>query len=295
MSVTFMPCGAKLPIIALIAGALFDNNGFVALFSYLLGIVVVLMSGIILKKWRSLSGDPAPFIMELPPYHLPSVFGVIKGTLDRGWAFVKKAGTIIMLASILIWFLASFDFSFTYLGADATSDSMLQSIGQGICVIFQPLGWGDNWELTVGSITGLIAKENLVGTLGTLFSLDEVGDAGEEYWEILAALITPAAGLSFLVFNLLCAPCFAAIGAMHRELGSWKSTGLAVAYQCVLAYAVASIVYVIASLIAGDAPEVSGVVVSLISAAALVYFLVSKDPFLQNRKQSDVTEGAETS
>ncbi len=284
MSVTFIPCGAKLPIIALISGALFNNNGLVALFSYLLGIVVILMSGIILKKWKSLSGDPAPFIMELPPYHLPSIFNVFKGTLDRGWAFVRKAGTIILLASVLIWFLASYDFSFSYLGADATTDSILQSIGQGICVIFQPLGWGDHWELTVGSITGLIAKENLVGTLGTLFALDEVGEAGEEYWEILAAYLTPAAGLAFLVFNLLCAPCFAAIGAMHRELGSWKSTGLAVAYQCLIAYAVAAIVYVIGSLIGGTSVEVSGVIMAIISAAAIAYLLISKDPFLQKRK-----------
>jgi len=294
MSVTFIPCGAKLPIIALIAGALFDNNGFVALFAYLLGIVVILMSGIILKKWKSLSGEPAPFIMELPPYHLPSIFGVIKGTLDRGWAFVKKAGTIILLAAIVIWFLASFDWSFNYLGADATTESILQSIGQGICVIFQPLGWGDHWELTVGSITGLIAKENLVGTLGTLFAIDDPGDAGEEYWEILASIVTPAAGLAFLVFNLLCAPCFAAIGAMHRELGSWKATGLAVLYQCVLAYAVAAIIYVLGSFIDGKSPEVSGIVMAVIAVICLGYLLIAKDPFLQNRSSADKSEGAES-
>ena len=293
MSVTFIPCGAKLPIIALIAGALFDNNGFVALFAYLLGIVVILMSGIILKKWKSLSGEPAPFIMELPPYHLPSFFNVIKGTLDRGWAFVRKAGTIILLASVFIWFLASYDFSFSYLGADATTDSILQSIGEAICVIFQPLGLGDNWELTVGSITGLIAKENLVGTLGTLFAIDDPGEAGEEYWEILATLVTPAAGLAFLTFNLLCAPCFAAIGAMHRELGSWKATGLAVLYQCVIAYAVASIVYVIGSLIGGTDVVASGVAVAIISAAAIGYLLISKDPFFQNREAPEIKEVAE--
>ena len=286
MSVTFIPCGAKLPIIALIAGALFGNNGFVALFSYVLGIVVILMSGIILKKWKSLSGEPAPFIMELPPYHLPSVITTIKGTLDRGWAFVKKAGTIILLASVFIWFLASYDTSFTYLGADATSDSILQSIGQGVCVIFQPLGWGDHWELTVGSVTGLIAKENLVGTLGTLFALDEVGEAGEEYWDIFAAYLTPAAGLAFLTFNLLCAPCFAAIGAMHRELGTWKSTGMAVAYQCLIAYAVSTIVYVVGSLIDGTTPETSGIILAILSAAAIVYLLVAKDPFLTRRREA---------
>ena len=284
MSVTFMPCGAKLPIIALIAGALFGNNGFVALFAYVLGIIVILMSGIILKKWRSLAGEPAPFIMELPPYHLPSVLNVIKGTLDRGWAFVKKAGTIILLASVFVWFLASYDASFNYLGADATTDSILQSIGEAICIIFQPLGWGDHWELTVGTITGLIAKENLVGTLGTLFSFDEVGDAGEEYWDILAAYVTPAAGMAFLTFNLLCAPCFAAIGAMHRELGTWKATGMAVAYQCVIAYAVSSIVYVVGSLVWGTSAEISGIAVAIISVIVLVYFLVAKDPFMVKGK-----------
>lgn len=283
MSVTFIPCGAKLPIIALIAGALFNNNGLVAVFAYLLGVSVILLSGIILKKWSSFAGEPAPFVMELPPYHVPSVFGVIKGTLDRGWAFVRKAGTIILLASVFIWFLASYDFGFNYLGADATTDSILQSIGQVVCVIFQPLGWGDHWEFTVGSVTGLIAKENLVGTLGTLFSIEDAGDAGEGYWSIVAAYLTPAAGLAFLTFNLLCAPCFAAIGAMHRELGSWRSTGLAVLYQCMLAYAVASIVYVAASIIGGTHAEISGVVTAVISVAALVYLLVSKDPFLQRK------------
>ena len=280
MTVTFMPCGAKLPIIALIAGALFGNNGFVALFAYLLGIVVILMSGIILKKWKALAGEPAPFIMELPPYHLPTVINTVKGTLDRGWAFVKKAGTIILLASVFVWFLASYDTSFNYLGADATTDSILQVLGQAVCIIFQPLGWGSHWELTVGTVTGLIAKENLVGTLGTLFSLDEVGDAGEEYWDILAAYLTPAAGLAFLTFNLLCAPCFAAIGAMHRELGTWKATGMAVGYQCAIAYMIASVVYVAGSFIGGTSPEISGIVVAILSTVALLYMLVVKDPFL---------------
>jgi ferrous iron transport protein B len=155
----------------------------------------------------------------------------------------------------------------------------LQCIGQAICIIFQPLGWEDHWELTVGTITGLIAKENLVGTLGTLFSIDDPGEAGEEIWDILATYLTPAAGLAFLAFNLLCAPCFAAIGAMHRELGTWKATGCAVLYQCVIAYMVSSIIYVVASCIWGYSPEVSGIVVAIISAIILVYLLVVKDPF----------------
>ena len=164
--------------------------------------------------------------------------------------------------------------------AASTDRGIPISFAKAVCVIFQPLGWGDHWELTVGTVTGLIAKENLVGTLGTLFSLDEVGDAGEEYWDILAAYLTPAAGLAFLTFNLLCAPCFAAIGAMHRELGTWKATGMAVAYQCCVAYMVASIVYVVGSFIGGESPETSGIVMAVISVAVLVFLLVSKNPFM---------------
>ena len=276
MTVTFIPCGAKLPVIAMIAGALFNNNGFVALYAYIIGVIVILMSGIILKKWKSLVGNPAPFIMELPPYHIPSWMNVLKGVIERTWAFVKKAGTIILLSAIVIWFLANYNGSFEYLGD--IEGSMLESFGECIFGLFQPLGWGDNWELTVGSITGLIAKENLIGTLGQLFGM-EVGDEGEEIWEILSTILTPAAGLAFLTFNLLCAPCFAAIGAMHRELGTWKATGAAVAYQCVLAYFVSAIVYVVGSLIGGTDVDWAGYVVAIIGVVLLVYFLVMKDPF----------------
>ena len=276
MTVTFIPCGAKLPVIAMIAGALFSNNGLVALYAYLLGIVVVLMSGVILKKFRSLSGKPAPFIMELPPYHIPSWMNVVKGVFDRTWAFVKKAGTIILLSCIAIWFLASYSPSLEYLGG--IEGSILESIGECIFGLFQPLGWGDNWQLTVGSITGLIAKENLIGTLGELFGM-EVGDEGEEIWDVLAGVLTPAAGLGFLTFNLLCAPCFAAIGAMHRELGTWKATGLAVAYQCVLAYFVSAIVYVLGSLIGGTEIDWAGWVVAILGVVLIAYCLIMKDPF----------------
>lgn len=280
MTVTFIPCGAKLPVISMIAGALFGGNGFVALFSYLLGILCILISGIILKKLRSLSGTPAPFIMELPPYHVPSWFNIAKGTLDRGWAFVKKAGTIILLASILVWFLASYDTGLNFLGNDTTDGSILATIGGAICVIFQPLGWGSNWELTVGTITGLIAKENIIGTFGTLFGI-EAGESGEGLEGILQTIMTPAAGLGFLAFNLICAPCFAAIGAMRRELGTWKATGLAVAYQCLLAYGMAMVVYAVGSLIWGTEIHPGSVVAAVAILAVMAYLLVAKDPFRQ--------------
>ena len=287
MTVTFIPCGAKLPVIAMIAGALFNNNGMIALYSYLIGIAAILVSGIILKKFRGLSGKPAPFIMELPPYHVPMWFNVLKGVFDRSWAFVKRAGSIILLSAVIIWFFGNYSGSFEYLGD--IEGSMLESFGEAIYGIFQPLGWGDNWELTVGSITGLVAKENLISTLGILFG-EEVSDEGEEIWGVLAAIITPAAGLAFLTFNLLCAPCFAAIGAMHRELGTWKATGAAVAYQTVLAYFVSAIVYVVASLIDGTTVVASGYVMAIIGIAMLAYFLAMKDPLFFLRKESTEAE-----
>ena len=278
MTVTFIPCGAKLPIIALIAGALFHNNGLIALGCYILGIAVILLSGLILKKMKSLTGKPAPFIMELPPYHLPSWFNVLKDTLDRGWAFVRKAGTFVLLASVVIWFLLNYDTSLNFITDEMGQvNSLLRVFGEAVCGIFQPLGWGDNWQFTVSSLSGLVAKENLVGTLGVMLQ-QEVGEEGEEIWEILAGMTTQAAGLSLLIFNLLCAPCFAAIGAMHRELGTWKDTGLAVLYQCLMAYGIASIFYVLVSYMYGDTPVVSGIVVAVISAIVIAYLVLRKDP-----------------
>ena len=284
MTVTFMPCGAKLPFIALIAGAFFGQNGFVAVFTYILGVAMVLLSGIILKKFKNLAGQPSPFIMELPPYHIPNWFSVAKTTLDRCWAFVKKAGTLILLTCVLIWFLASFTIGLEYIGDSETSGSILQNVGEVIRWVFQPLGWGDDYRFTVSSITGLMAKENIVGTLGVLFGT-EVSEEGEEIWEILGNSLSTAAGFSFLLFNLLCAPCFAAIGAMHRELGGWKDTAMAVAYQCLMAYGVASIGYVIGGLIWGNTIELSGIVVCVISAIILAYLLLAKDPFKQLHKK----------
>lgn len=280
MTVTFMPCGAKLPVIAMIAGAIFGQSGSLALFCYFMGIVSILISGIILKKFKALAGQPAPFIMELPPYHIPSPFNVIKGTLDRGWAFVKKAATLITLSCIIIWILCSFDTSFNWIGSNTTEGSILEAIGEAIYWIFLPLGWGDNWELTVSSITGLLAKENMVGTLGVLLG-EEVGEEGEEIWDILAGMLNNASAISFLMFNMLCAPCFAAIGALHRELGTWRDTGIAVIYQCVYAYLIALVLYGIASLVYGISISPLVLVATVIVIALFAYLLVAKDPFKQ--------------
>ncbi len=282
MTATFIPCSAKLPIIALIAGALFNGSPLVAVFCYFLGITCVLISGVILKKWKTFIGKPSVFIMELPPYHAPKLMNVIRTTLDRGWAFVKKAGTFILLACVIVWFLSSFNWSLTMV--DNIDDSMLADIGNAICWIFIPLGWGGDWQFSVATITGLLAKENVVGTFGVIFGFGEVSEAGEEIWTIIASMLGTAAGLSFLAFNMICAPCFAAIGAMRRELGNWKMTGFAVLYQCVLAYAVAMVIYQFGTLV------ISGTIgIGLLAAIAVVvimtYLLVAKDPFRYFNKE----------
>ena len=275
MTTTFIPCSAKLPIIALIAGALFMGSAWIALSAYFLGILCILMSGIILKKWRSLSGEPSPFIMELPPYHIPGMITVVKSTLDRGWAFVKKAGTFILLACSLVWFLSTFSWNLTMV--ESINSSMLADIGNSICWIFKPLGWG-NWQFSVATITGLLAKENVVGTFGVLFNFAEVSEDGNEIWTVIASMLTPIAGFSFLAFNLICAPCFAAIGAMKRELGDWRSTGFAVLYQCVFAYVIAMIIYQFGSLLIYGTFGIWTVVAAML-LIGLIYLLVSKDPF----------------
>ena len=275
MTTTFIPCSAKLPVIALIAGALFGGAAWVALSMYFLGIFCILISGLILKKWKSLVGTPAPFIMELPPYHVPSAWAVIRSTFERGWAFVKKAGTFILLACGLVWFLSSFSWGLEMV--DAT-DSMLADIGNSLKWIFVPLGFGDEWEFTVATLTGLLAKENVVGTFGVLFGMEEISEEGEEIWAILSSKLTPLAGYSFLIFNMICAPCFAAIGAMKRELISWKATAYAVLYQCGLAYAIALIVYQFGLIITGGNVEI-WIVFAAFVLVALVYMLIAKDPF----------------
>lgn len=268
MTVTFIPCSAKMPVIALIAGALFGQSAIVALSIYFLGIVCVLLSGIILKKWKSLSGTPAPFIMELPAYHWPNMYSVFKSTLDRGWSFVKKAGTFILLACALVWFLSSFDWSLNLLTEDEISESILASIGEVLRYVFVPLGFGDSWEFTVATITGLLAKENIVGTFEILFS--DVDAAFVELGRL--------AGYAFLMFNMICAPCFAAIGAMRRELGGWKDTLKAVVYQCSLAYILALLFYQFAIVILEGRVEI-WIVLAIVAFIALAFLLVAKDPF----------------
>lgn len=276
MTTSFVPCAAKLPIIALIAGALFGGSAFVALAAYFVGISAVLISGIILKKWPSLSGKPTEFIMELPTYRIPGAYGVIRSTLEKSWAFVRKAGTFILLASGLVWFLSSFSWNLTFISD--VNDSMLASIGKAVTWIFVPLGWGTEWEFTVATVTGLMAKENLVGTFGVLFGFSEIAEAGGEIWPLIASLVTPIAGFSFLAFNMLCAPCFAAIGAMRRELGTWKSTAAAVLYQTSLAYSVSLIVYQFGILVIYGTFGI-GTIAAVVVTILIAYLLVSKNPF----------------
>lgn len=250
ITTTFIPCGAKLPIIALIAGALFKGSSWVAPSAYFVGIAAIICSGIILKKTKMFAGDPAPFVMELPAYHMPTIGSVLRSMWERGWSFIKKAGTIILLATIFVWFGSNYGFKDGGFGAVAMEDSILAAIGNGIAWIFAPLGWG-SWKAAVAAVTGLIAKENVVGTFGVLFSGGEVAENGWQIWANMREAFTPIAAYSFLVFNLLCAPCFAAIGAIRREMNSAKWTWFAIGYQTLLAYLVALCVNNIGKLITG--------------------------------------------
>lgn len=273
MLTTFIPCGAKLPIIALIAGALFNGASWVAPSAYFVGIAAIIVSGIILKKTKLFAGDPAPFVMELPAYHMPSPKGVLIHMWDRAKSFVEKAGTIIFLACGIVWFLSSFGFTDGSFGMVNTTESLLAKIGGVIAPIFAPLGWG-NWQSAVAAITGLIAKENVVGTFGVLFRYaGEVSEDGNEIWKNLAVIMTPVAAYSFLVFNLLCAPCFAAIGAIRREMGSAKWTWIAVGYQTGLAYVVSMVIYQLGTLFAGGGFGI-GTVISFLLLAAFIFLIV---------------------
>lgn len=253
MTTTFVPCGAKLPIIALIAGAFFDNAGWVSWSAYFVGIAAIICSGIILKKTRMFAGDPAPFVMELPSYHMPTMGNVLRSMWERGWSFIRKAGTIILLSTIVLWFLMSFGWSEEGFGmVEALNESILAQIGNGIAWIFAPLGWtqgGEGWKMAVAAVTGLIAKENVVATFGMLFGFAEVAEDGAEIWGNLAAVMTPVAAYGFLVFNLLCAPCFAAMGAIRREMNNAKWFWFAIGYQCGLAYLVSMCIYQIGTLV----------------------------------------------
>lgn len=272
MTTTFIPCGAKLPIIALIAGALFDNAGWVAVSAYFIGVAAIIISGIMLKKTKMFSGDPAPFVMELPAYHLPTVGNVLRSMWERAWSFIKKAGTIILLSAIVLWFLQAFGWSDGEFGMVEYEDSILNYIGKGIAWIFAPLGWGRS-EAAVATITGLIAKENVVGTFGVLFGgFDEVAENGWEIWTNMREVFTPLAAYSFLIFNLLCAPCFAAMGAIKREMNNGRWTAFAIGYQCLFAYAVSLIVFQIGSIFTGSI-NVLGLIFAVILLALMIYML----------------------
>ena len=283
MTTTFIPCGAKLPIIALIAGALFDGASWVAPSAYFVGIAAIICSGIILKKTKMFAGDPAPFVMELPAYHMPTVGNVLRSMWERGWSFIKKAGTIITLSTIVVWFLLNFgwtDAGFGMLNFDglegaameaAQAECILAKIGNLISWIFTPLGWGD-WKMTVAAITGLVAKENVVGTFGQLFGFAEVAEDGQEIWGTLANSMSQIAAYSFLVFNLLCAPCFAAMGAIKREMNNAKWFWFAIGYQCILAYLVSLCIFQFGTLFTGGGFGI-GTVAAIVILIGFLYML----------------------
>ena len=275
MTTTFIPCGAKIPIIGLIAGAFFGNAGWVAWSAYFVGIAAIICSGIILKKTKMFSGDPAPFVMELPAYHLPTVGSVLRSMWERGWSFIKKAGTIILLSTIVVWFTTYFgvvDGTFRMLSEEEIDYSILAAIGKCISWIFIPLGWGD-WKSAVAAVTGLVAKENVVGTFGILFHFGEVGETGEEIWGTLAANMSAIAAYSYLVFNLLCAPCFAAMGAIKREMNSAKWFWFAIGYQCGLAYLVGLCIFQIGGLFTGAATFGFWTIVAIAIIIGFIYML----------------------
>ena len=274
MTTTFIPCSAKLPIIALIAGALFHGASWVAPSAYFVGITAIILSGIMLKKTRMFAGDPSPFVMELPAYHVPKALNVLRSMWERGWSFIKKAGSIILLSTIFIWFTSNFGFvngSFTMLEETQLDESFLANLGSAISPLFAPLGWGD-WQASVAAITGLVAKENVVATFGILYGFAEVAEDGLEIWGTLAASFTVAAAYSFLVFNLLCAPCFAAIGAIKREMNNAKWTIFAVTYQCVFAYVIAFMIFQFATFLTTGVFGI-GTFIALLFLLVMLYLL----------------------
>ncbi|MBQ1318706.1 MAG: ferrous iron transporter B, partial [Solobacterium sp.] len=274
MTTCFIPCGAKLPIIGLIAGAIFANAWWVSASAYFIGVAAIIVSGIMLKKTKLFAGDPAPFVMELPAYHVPSVGNVLRGTWERGWSFIKRAGTVIVLSSVVIWVLNSLSFEggFHYLGEEGEGASILENIGNAVAWIFAPLGFG-TWQATVATVLGLVAKEDVVGTIGTLISMEDLPDLLEEGENIAGVLDvffkgSAVAGYAFMVFNLLCAPCFAAMGAIKREMNNGKWTAIAIGYMCVFAYGVALCIYQIGSALNGEVHPVG-----LAAAAAVICFV----------------------
>ena len=282
MTTTFIPCGAKVPFIAMIAGALFGGSAIVSTSAYFIGMAAIIISGIMLKKTKMFSGEPAPFVMELPAYHWPTLGNVLRSMWERGWSFIKKAGTIILLSTIFVWFTTYFGWvegQFQMLSEDQIDSSILATIGNAIAWIFTPLGWG-NWQATVASITGLVAKENIVGTLGILYG----GGDGTVYQNIASAF-TGITGYSFLVFNLLCAPCFAAIGAIKREMNNHKWTWFAIGYQCGFAYIIALMINQFGGLFTGSV-NVIGLIFAIAALALIIYMLAK--PYKEATKLSSV-------
>lgn len=280
MTTTFIPCSAKLPIIALIAGALFDDASWVAPSAYFLGVVAIIISGILLKKTKVFIGDPASFVMEMPSYHLPRISNVLRSMWERGYSFIKKAGTIILLSTIVLWFLQAYGFSNGVFGmVEDINDSLLSMIGKSFAWIFTPLGWG-NWEAAVATVTGLIAKENVVATYGQLYGFAEVAEDGAEIWSMLASQFTTLSAYSFLAFNLLCAPCFAAIGAIKREMNNGKWTLFAIAYQCLFAYVVAMIIYQMGNLFFNGIVTLY-TIIAVLFLFVLLYLLLRKPSSLK--------------
>ena len=293
MTTCFIPCGAKMPIIGLIAGALFGGSGLVAASAYFIGVAAIVISGIILKKTRMFAGDPAPFVMELPAYHIPSAGNVLRATWERGWSFIKRAGTVILASSIILWFLQGFGWENGAFGmVEDMNNSVLAAIGSAISFIFVPLGFG-TWKPTVAVFTGLIAKENVVATFGVLYNyVGELSENGDEIWGLVAADFTAISAYSFMIFNLLCAPCFAAMGAIKREMNNWKWTLGAIGYMCGFAYIISLIVYQIGGLITGEVSFGVGTVVAVVLIAGLLYMLFRKNKYDENTLTLSVAAAA---
>ena len=286
MTTCFIPCGAKMPIIGLFAGALFGNSGAVAVSAYFIGVAAVVISGIMLKKTKPFAGEVAPFVMELPAYHIPTVGSVLRAMWERGWSFIKRAGTVILASSIILWFLQGFGMTDAgFAMVEDNNTSLLATIGKAVCWIFAPLGFGE-WQSTVATVTGLIAKENVVSTFGVLFGgFAEVAENGEEVWGAVAAHYTQLTAYSFMIFNLLCAPCFAAMGAIKREMNNPKWTAAAIGYMCGFAYIISMMVYQFGSLFTGNVHPV-GLIVAIVELVALIYLLVRRNPYVNAETMS---------
>ena len=280
MTTCFIPCGAKMPIIGLFAGALFGGSFLVAVSAYFIGVAAIVLSGIILKKTKLFAGDPAPFVMELPAYHIPAWGNVLRATWERGWSFIKRAGTVILASSVVLWFLQGFGFTDGAFGmVEDNNTSLLAAIGGVVDIVFAPLGFG-TWQATVATVTGLIAKENVVSTFAVLFNYaGEVSEEGEEIWGMVADFFTPLTAYSFMVFNLLCAPCFAAMGAIKREMNNGKWTAIAIGYMCLLAYCTSLVIYQIGGLFTGETAFGLGTVAALVILAAVLYLLFRRNKY----------------